>query len=52
MFMRLLYPLRPLTHSGRVAIGVAVAVFAAILLIAWSPSPHDAITLTSAGAAR
>jgi|GEM_PF-5413687 len=49
--MCLLYPLRPLTNRGRVAIGVAVAVFAAIFLIASAPSPHEAPPVTSAGVA-
>ena len=34
-------PLRPLTRSGRVLLCVAVSVFAALLLVAWSPAHAD-----------
>jgi len=55
MLMRMLYPLRPLTRSGRVTIGVALgatfAVFAAILLVAWAPSNRELPPITSTGAA-
>ena len=34
-------PVRPLTRSGRVLLCVAVSVFAALLLVAWSPAHAD-----------
>jgi Ca-activated chloride channel homolog len=34
-------PLRPLTRRGRVLLCVAVSVFAALLLVAWSPAHAD-----------
>jgi Ca-activated chloride channel family protein len=34
-------PLQPLTRAGRVALCVAVAVFAALLLVVWSPAHAD-----------
>ena len=34
-------PVRPLTRSGRVLLGVAVSIFAAMLLVAWSPAHAD-----------
>jgi len=54
--MRLLCPLRPLTEAGRVLLCVAAAVFAALLLVSWTPAPMDdegpELALTSASAAR
>lgn len=49
--MRLFYPLRPLTQSGRVMVGVAVSVFATLALVAWSPAHSAAPLVTCAGAA-
>lgn len=54
--MRQLYPLRPLTEAGRVVLGIAASVFAALLLVAWTAVPDDDATperaVTSAAAAR
>ena len=36
------HPLRPLTHVGRVLLCIALSLFAAILTLAWSPSPSTA----------
>jgi len=36
-----LYPLHPLTESGRVLLCVAAAVFAALLLVSWTAVPMD-----------
>lgn len=40
--MRLFHPLRPLTESGRVFVCVAAALFAALVLVAWSPTHAEA----------
>lgn len=54
--MRQLYPLHPLTEAGRVVLGIAASVFAALLLVAWTAVPDDdskpALAVTSAAAAR
>ena len=50
--MRGFYPLRPLTQTGRVLLAVAVSVFAALLLVSWSPAHREAVPITSAGAAQ
>lgn len=60
--MRLLrYPLQPLTEAGCVLACIAAALFAALLLIAWTEVPDDdlelvpappLVTLTSAASAR
>ena len=57
--MHLFHPLRPLTDSGRALVCLAASVFAALLLVAWSPSLADdanpdgaATVLTCAPAAR
>ena len=49
--MRLFYPLRPLTQSGRVMVGVAVSVLATLALVAWSPAHSAAWSVTCAAAA-
>lgn len=49
--MRGFYPLRPLTQTGRVTLAVAVSVFAAVLLVCWSPAHREPVPITSAGAA-
>ena len=36
-----LCPVRPLTRSGRVLLCAAVSVFAALLLVVWSPAHAD-----------
>ena len=47
--MHLFHPLLPLTHAGRVLLAAAVAVFAALLLVAWTPAGEaEAAPLTSA----
>ena len=54
--MRQLCPLRPLTEAGRVLLGIAASLFAALLLVAWTAVPADeadtARPLTSAAVAR
>ena len=57
--MRLFHPLRPLTETGRALACAAAALFAALLLVAWSPAHSDAsdadptsVSLTCAPAAR
>ena len=36
-----LLPLRPLTRAGRVLVCIAASVFAALLMVAWSPARAD-----------
>jgi Ca-activated chloride channel homolog len=56
--MRLFYcPVRPVSRSGQVLLCVAGSIFAALLLVAWSPADDDDCaatgrTLTSAFAVR
>lgn len=54
--MRQLCPLRPLTETGRVLLGIAASLFAALLLVAWTAVPTDEVDavrpLTSAAVAR
>ena len=44
--LRLFHPLRPLTESGRVFVCVAAALFAALVLVAWSPTHAEAADST------
>lgn len=52
--MHLLHPWLPLTESGRVLVCVAAALFASLLVVAWSPADADtaAAPITCARAAR